>query len=59
LKALTALVVLRDKVIQPLLAAAIETRPKRSPQNPGAIDQHYETLRMGMAGLFHELGLAA
>ena len=59
LKALTALVVLRHKVIEPLLAAAEEKRPKRGAQNARPIDQHYETLRIGMKALFHELGLAA
>jgi hypothetical protein len=59
LKALTALVVLRQKVIEPLLAAATQTRPKRGAQNPRPIDQYYETLRIGMHGLLHELGVAA
>jgi len=59
LKALTALVVLRHKVIQPLLAAATQTQAARGAQNPRRIDQYYETLRAGMQGLFHELGLAA
>jgi hypothetical protein len=59
LKALTALVVLRQKVIEPLLAAATQTRPKRGAQNPRPIDQYYETLRTGMQGLLHELGVAA
>jgi hypothetical protein len=59
LKALTALVVLRHKVIQPLLAAATQTRPPRGAQNPRRIDEYYETLRTGMQGLFQELGIAA
>ena len=59
LKALAALLVLRDKVIQPLLAAALQTRPTRGAQNPTHLDHHYETLRVGMQGLFHELGIAA
>jgi hypothetical protein len=59
LKALTALVVLRHKVIQPLLAAATQTRPSCGAQNPRRIDEYYETLRIGMQGLFQELGLAA
>jgi hypothetical protein len=59
LKALAALLVLRDKVIQPLLAAALQTRPPRGAQNPTALDHHYDALRLGMRGLFHELGIAA
>src|SRR2546422_5840742 len=59
LKALAALLVLRDKVIQPLLAGALQTRPSPGAQNPTRRDRHYETLRAGMQGLLHELGIAA
>ena len=59
LKAMTALVVLRDKVIKPLLAAAKQTRPSHGAQNPTAVDRHYEAIRAGMTGLFRKLGLAA
>jgi len=59
LKALAALLVLRDKVIKPLLAASMETRPTHGSQNPRAIDTYYETIRAGMKGVFRELGLAA
>lgn len=34
LKTLAALLVLRDKVIQPLLAGVLQTRPPRGVQNP-------------------------
>ena len=59
LRAMAALVVLRDKAIKPLLAAARELRPSRGSQNPRAIDIHYETIRSAMQGVFQELGLAA
>lgn len=59
MKGLAALLVLRDKVIQPLLAGALETHPPRGAQNPTRLDHHYETLRLGMRGLFQELGIAA
>jgi hypothetical protein len=59
LKTLTALTVLRDKVMTPLLAAAEHAVPTRGAQNPTALDHHYETLRVGMHALFHELGVAA
>jgi len=59
LRALAALLVLREKVIQPLLAGALETRPTRGAQNPTRLDRHYETLRVGMQSLFQELGIAA
>jgi uncharacterized protein with FMN-binding domain len=59
LRAMVALVVLRDKAIKPLLAAARDLRPSRSAQNPRALDLHYETIRTAMQGIFQELGLAA
>ena len=59
LKAIAALVVLRDKAIKPLLAAAREIRPRRGAQNPTPLDAHYDALRAAMRGVFHELGIAA
>jgi hypothetical protein len=47
---MTALLVLRDKAIKPLLAAAQPLRP---------IDLHYDAIQAAMKGVFHELGLAA
>ena len=58
LKALTALVVLRNKVIEPLLAAAQNLRPSRKASNPRPLDKHYADLRTAMQGVFHELGIA-
>ena len=59
LRAITALVVLRNKAIKPLLAAAQQIRPGREPQNPRAIEHHYQTIRIAMRGVFNELGIAA
>ena len=59
LRAMTALVVLRNKAIKPLLAAAQELRPTRGTQRPKLIDAHYDAIRVAMRGVFHELGLAA
>jgi len=59
LRAITALLVLRDKAIKPLLAAAQEITPARGGQNPRAIDRHYQDLRTAMQGVFHELRIAA
>jgi hypothetical protein len=59
LKAITALLVLRDKAIKPLLAAARELRPRRGAQNPTPLDAHYDAVRAAMRGVFHELGIAA
>ena len=59
LRALTALLVLRNKAIKPLLAAAQPLRPTRGAHNPHPIDAHYQTINLAMQGVFHELGLAA
>ena len=59
LRAITALLVLRDKAIKPLLAAAQEIAPTHGGQKPCAIDRHYQDLRLAMQGVFHELGIAA
>src|ERR1700720_2456492 len=59
LRAMTALLVLRDKAIKPLLAAAQPLRPKRGAHNPKPIDLHYDPIQTAMQGVFHELGLAA
>jgi len=59
LRALTAVLVLRDKVIRPLLAASNQPEPAAKPAHPTPIDQHYESLRAGMRDLFKELGIAA
>jgi len=58
LKAIAALVVLREKAIRPLLAAAQQLQPSHGAQNPTALDRHYETVRVGMAGVLRELGVA-
>src|SRR6201987_2175319 len=59
LRAMVALVVLRNKALKPLLAAAQRRRKSRGAQNPRPIDRHYETIRVAMQGVFDELGLAA
>jgi DNA-binding transcriptional ArsR family regulator len=59
LRAMAALVVLRNKAIKPLLAGTQEQRPSRGAQNPSALDRHYDTIRTAMRGVFQELGVAA
>jgi hypothetical protein len=58
LKTLAALVLLRERVIQPLLAGIATPRLGRKPKNWSSIDQHYETLRLDMRTLLQELGVA-
>src|SRR5215469_11493272 len=57
LRAMTALVVLRNKAIKPLLAAAQPIRATRGAHNAKPFDAHYRTIRIAMNGVFHELGL--
>ena len=59
LKTVAALVVLREKVIEPLLAGIATPRVGRKLKNWSSIDQHYETLRLDMRSLLQELGVAA
>jgi hypothetical protein len=59
LRSLTALLVLREKIIRPLLAASGQPQPTAKPAHPMHIDHHYESLRAGMRSLFTELGIAA
>jgi hypothetical protein len=54
LRAITALVVLRNKAIKSLLAAA-----QPDSHNPKPIDAHYDALQLAMRRVFHELGIAA
>jgi len=59
LRAMTALVVLREKVIRPLLAASRLPESQIKPSHPTAVDQHYERIRTAMADLFTALGMVA
>ncbi len=56
---MTALVVLREKVIRPLLAASFQPEPPSALANSTPIDHCYETLRAGMRDLLTQLGVAA
>jgi hypothetical protein len=56
---MAAVSVLRDKVIQPLLAAAGKREPARKHKNWSSIDEHYRTLCINMQLLFKDLGIAA
>jgi hypothetical protein len=48
LRSMTALVVLRNKAIKPLLAAARPLHLTRRPHNPKPIDAHYHILQLDM-----------
>jgi hypothetical protein len=58
LRTLCAYLLLREKVIKPLLAGVV--RPHgRPPKNPTPLDQHYVALREELQRTFHTIGLAA
>jgi DNA-binding transcriptional ArsR family regulator len=58
-RAIAALVVLRDKVIQPLLATLSRPTGRLKMSTATPVDKHYHALRLGMRDLFEDLGLAA
>jgi hypothetical protein len=55
---ITALLVLRNHVIGPILAGCRVPRRGRRPQTWTAIDPHYEMIRRDMVALFEDLGIA-
>ena len=59
MRAIAALLILRQHVIAPILAGVRSPHLGRKPKAWTAADRHYEQLRIGMQPLFHELGIAA
>jgi hypothetical protein len=59
LRAVIALLVLRDKVIKPVLAGAGKPRRGRKPKKQSPIDAHYEAIQFQMRSLFQLIGVAA
>jgi hypothetical protein len=59
IRALTALVALRDKILKPLLASCCQRKRGPKPKNPTVLDTHYERLQIDMQQLFKDLGFAA
>ena len=57
-RTIAALLALRDHIIAPVIAGIRSPRRGRKPTHWTAIDRDYETLRIGMQGLFHDLGIA-
>ena len=48
---------LRDQVINPILAGVHSPRRGRKPGTWTRTERDYETLRIGMQALFHDLGI--
>jgi hypothetical protein len=57
-RTMSALTVLRDQVITPILAGVRSPRQGRKPSAWTAVDRDYETLRIDMQALFGHLGMA-
>jgi hypothetical protein len=58
LREMTALLVLREKVIKPVLAGAGKTRRGPKPKYQSQIDLHYANLQNKMHLLFQTIGIA-
>ena len=58
-RTIAALLALRDQVIGPVLAGVRSPRLGRRPAHWTRVDRDYETLRIGMQSLFHDLGIMA
>ena len=56
-RTIAGLLTLRDQVIGPIVAGVRSPRLGRKPTHWTAIDRDYETLRIGMPTLFHDLGI--
>ncbi|MGW8223842.1 MAG: hypothetical protein ACWGP1_16965 [Syntrophobacteria bacterium] len=59
IRTLAGLLILREKVIKPVLAGIVKTKVGRPPKNIHPVDEHYVNLRCEMLGVFKALGLAA
>jgi len=58
LKAITALLVLREKVIKPVLAGVCKPKRGPKPKRQNNIDIHYESICVAMNELFQTIGIA-
>jgi hypothetical protein len=59
IRTVVALLILREKVIKPVLAGAGTPKPGRPPKRVHPLDVHYEHLQREMRHTFETLGLAA
>jgi len=57
-RTITALSVLRDQVVNPILAGVRSPRQGRKPSTWTRVDRDYESLRIGMQTLFDDLGIS-
>jgi DNA-binding transcriptional ArsR family regulator len=59
LRTIMAVVVLREKVIKPILAGTVSRRHGRPPKNRDSLDQHYQIIRDEIEKILQELNIAA
>jgi len=59
IRTLVALLILREKIIKPVLAGAGKPKPGRPPKRVHPLDVHYENLQREMRHTLDTLGLAA
>ena len=59
LQTMAALLVLRDKILKPILAGATTEQRDQQAKKQGTIDDHYQTIRIEIRTLMQELGIAA
>jgi hypothetical protein len=59
LRAMAGFIVLREKVLIPLLAGACNRKAGRKPSNRSEIDIHYENIQSEMQNIFQVIGIAA
>jgi len=59
LRAMAGFMVLREKVLIPLLAGAGNRKSGRKPSNRSQIDIHYENIQSEMQNIFEIIGIAA
>ena len=59
IRTLVALLILREKIIKPVLAGAGKPKPGRPPKRVHPLDVHYENLQREMRHTLETLGLAA
>jgi hypothetical protein len=59
LRTLAGLALLRDRVLQPVLAGAAKPKPGRPPQPAGPLEEHDQALQKELRGLFQTLRIPA
>ncbi len=59
LRAMVALLVLRNKIVKPILAGLVKPKPGPKPKNQPPVYRHYQNIQLEMKQLFNTMGIAA